>query len=45
MMHHIAPFQMVMLAGGMVALPRDLCDVDQVTRWYGDYRSGDFERG
>ena len=45
MMHHIAPFQMVMLAGGMVALPRDLCDVDQVTRWYSDYRSGDFERG
>jgi AraC family transcriptional regulator, melibiose operon regulatory protein len=44
MMHHIAPFQMSMLAGGMVALPQSLCDVAQVTRWYGDYRSGDFER-
>lgn len=44
MMHHIAPFQMSMLAGGMVALPQSLCDVAQVTRWYSDYRSGDFER-
>lgn len=44
MMPHIAAFQMSLLAGGMVALPQSLCDLGQVTRWYGDYRSGDFER-
>ncbi len=44
MMHHIAPLQMSLLAGGMVSLPQSLCDLGLVTRWYGDYRSGDFER-
>lgn len=44
MMHHIAPFQMALLAGGMVVLPQSLCNADQMRRWYGDYRSGDFER-
>lgn len=44
MMNHIAPFQMSLLAGAMIALPQSLCDLGQVTRWYSDYRSGDFER-
>ncbi len=44
MMHHIAPFQMALLAGGMVVLPQSLCNVDLMRRWYADYRSGDFER-
>lgn len=44
MMHHIAPLQVALLGGGIIALPHSLCDEDQVRRWYDDYRSGDFER-
>jgi len=44
MMHHIAAVQVALLGGGMMVLPSALCDVAQVRRWYGDYRSGDFER-
>jgi AraC family transcriptional regulator, melibiose operon regulatory protein len=44
MMPHIAPLQVALLGGGMIVLPEALCSADQVRRWYGDYRSGDFER-
>lgn len=44
MMNHIAPMQMALLGGAMIILSEDLCSDDQVTRWYRDYRSGDFER-
>jgi AraC family transcriptional regulator, melibiose operon regulatory protein len=44
MMRHISPLQVALLGGGMVFLPPDLCSYDQMLRWYGDYRSGDFER-
>ena len=44
MMHHITPLQVSLLSGGMIVLPEDLCTVDQMRRWYADYRSGDFER-
>lgn len=43
-MHYIAPLQVSLLGGGMVILPENLCSADQMRRWYGDYRSGDFER-
>ncbi len=43
-MHHIAPFQVALLAGGMIELPQILCNSDMVRRWYSDYRTGDFER-
>lgn len=44
MMHHISAMQVSLLSGGMVVLPENLCNVDQLRRWYSDYRSGDFER-
>ncbi len=44
MMHHISPLQVSLLSGGLIVLPEDLCSVDQMRRWYSDYRSGDFER-
>lgn len=44
MMNHIGPMQMALLGGAMILLPDDLCSGEQVSRWYGDYRSGDFER-
>ena len=44
MMPHIMPFQVAMLAGGMVILPSTMCSADQLRNWYADYRSGDFER-
>ncbi len=44
MMRHIAPFQVALLGGGLVALPPEICSHQQMLRWYGDYRSGDFER-
>lgn len=43
-MPHIAQLQVAMLSGAMVLLPERLCDVGMIERWYGDYRSGDFER-
>jgi AraC family transcriptional regulator, melibiose operon regulatory protein len=43
-MRHIMPLQAAMIGRGMIALPPSLCDVDQIQRWYLDYRSGDFER-
>lgn len=44
MMHHITKLQMALFGGGMVVLSASLCSEDLVRRWYGDYRSGDFER-
>lgn len=44
MMNHIAPLQVALLGGGMVVLPEGLCSLEQMRRWYSDYRSGDFER-
>ena len=44
MMNHITALQVSLLGGGMIALPQATCALDQVLRWYGDYRSGDFER-
>jgi AraC family transcriptional regulator, melibiose operon regulatory protein len=43
-MHHVMPLQVALIGRGMVALPESLCDAAMVQRWYGDYRSGDFER-
>lgn len=44
LMPHIAQLQVAMLSGAMVLLAERLCDVSMIERWYGDYRSGDFER-
>ena len=44
MMNHISALQVSLLAGSMIALPEAMCSLDQLLRWYGDYRSGDFER-
>lgn len=44
MMRHVAIMQVALLGGGMIALPPALCDAGLVRRWYGDYRSGSFER-
>lgn len=44
MMPHITPLQVALLGGGMVVLPKTLCDAQHLRRWYSDYRSGDFER-
>jgi AraC-like DNA-binding protein len=41
---HITELQMNILAGGMALLPEDICNQSMIERWYGDYRSGDFER-
>ena len=43
-MRHIMALQVAMIGRGMVVLPQALCDEALVQRWYGDYRSGDFER-
>lgn len=43
-MPHIAQLQVSLLGGAIVSLPESLCTSDQVTRWYQDYRSNDFER-
>jgi AraC-like DNA-binding protein len=43
-MRHIMSLQVAMIGRGMVVLPEHLCDEALVQRWYGDYRSGDFER-
>ena len=43
-MRHIMALQVAMIGRGMVVLPEHLCDESLVQRWYGDYRSGDFER-
>jgi AraC family transcriptional regulator, melibiose operon regulatory protein len=43
-MRHIMALQVAMIGRGMVVLPEELCDEALVKRWYGDYRSGDFER-
>jgi AraC family transcriptional regulator, melibiose operon regulatory protein len=44
MMPHIPDLQVVLLTGGMVLVPGELCDVLQVKRWYGDYRAHNAER-
>jgi AraC family transcriptional regulator, melibiose operon regulatory protein len=44
MMTHVMALQVALIARGIVALPESLCSVDQVRRWYSDYRSGSFER-
>jgi AraC family transcriptional regulator, melibiose operon regulatory protein len=44
MMHQISALQVSLLSGGMVVLPENLCSIEQMRRWYADYRSGDFER-
>ena len=43
-MRHIMALQVALIGRGMVVLPQALCDDALVQRWYGDYRSGDFER-
>lgn len=43
-MRHIMPLQVALIGRGMIVLPRSLCDGTLMQRWYGDYRSGDFER-
>jgi AraC family transcriptional regulator, melibiose operon regulatory protein len=39
LMSHIPALQIAMLTGGIVQCPGELCDVMQLERWYGDYRS------
>ncbi len=41
---HITELQMNILASGLALLPEGICNQDMIERWYGDYRSGDFER-
>jgi AraC-like DNA-binding protein len=43
-MPHIAPLQVMLLSGGMVALDPALVTQSQVETWYRDYRSGNRER-
>ena len=43
-MPHIAPLQVALLSGGMVALDPALVSETQVDDWYRDYRSGHRER-
>jgi AraC family transcriptional regulator, melibiose operon regulatory protein len=40
-MPHIPDLQVALLTGGMVQLPRDLCNIDVLRRWYSDYRAND----
>ncbi len=41
---HLAPLQVALLSGGMVALDPTLASETQVEGWYRDYRSGNHER-
>jgi AraC family transcriptional regulator, melibiose operon regulatory protein len=43
-MPHIPALQVALLTGGVVIIPRELCDFTQVQRWYRDYRSNEAER-
>jgi AraC family transcriptional regulator, melibiose operon regulatory protein len=43
-MPHLAELQIALLNGAMVVCPKDLCNFDQLRRWYEDYRSGSLER-
>lgn len=44
LMRFIARLQVALLAGAIVRIPPALVDAGLLDRWYGDYRSGDFER-
>lgn len=43
-MPHIAHLQVALLGGAIAVLPTHLIDMALLRRWYGDYRSNDFER-
>jgi AraC family transcriptional regulator, melibiose operon regulatory protein len=43
-MLHIPDLQVALLTGGMVQFPTELCNADQLHRWYRDYRTNDAER-
>lgn len=43
-MPHLARLQVTLLSGAMIRLPREICPPETIARWYGDYRTGDFER-
>ena len=43
-MPHLAQLQVALLGGALACLPAELCGPDQISRWYRDYRSNDFER-
>ena len=44
LMPYIAQLQLLLMSGGFVMATRSLVGVDQIDRWYSDYRSGEFER-
>lgn len=44
LMPHIPDLQVALLNGAMVAIPAELCGVEQLRRWYADYRANNIER-
>lgn len=44
LMPHIAELQVALMSGALIAAPQPLFSVQQIDRWYRDYRSGDLER-
>jgi AraC family transcriptional regulator, melibiose operon regulatory protein len=43
-MPHIPDLQVALLTGGMVQFPAELCSINLLRRWYGDYRANEPER-
>jgi AraC family transcriptional regulator, melibiose operon regulatory protein len=43
-MPHLPDLQVALLTGGMVQFPADLCNFEQMKRWYTDYRANEPDR-
>lgn len=43
-MPHLPDLQVALLTGGMVQFPAELCNFEQMRRWYNDYRANEPER-